>query len=56
MHVYGELCYYTRLDNLHKQYRALADSYRDSVLMVAPPQSEAYLMQKEAQLMDQQRL
>ncbi|MBQ3630468.1 MAG: transcriptional regulator [Prevotella sp.] len=56
MHVYGELCYYTRLDSLHRHYRKLADSYRDSVLMVASPQSETYLLQKEAQLMDQRRL
>ena len=53
LHVYGELSYYTRLPRMRDEYSLRHDQYRDSLLLVANPNGETYLLQREALLLAQ---
>lgn len=52
-HVYGELSVYTQDKTLSGQYWSISQAYRDSLSAILPPQSEEYLMMREALFRDQ---
>ena len=56
MHVCGELAYNTTLPATRSDYYRMRGLFRDSVLMVSDPQTEAYLMCQEQQLLGQNKL
>lgn len=47
-HVYQELGYYTRLNDLKRKYIIMSDIYRDSVYRVLDKNTEEYLLCKES--------
>lgn len=55
-HVYGELSYYTQLNHLRAFYADKANAYRDSIFYTVDPSSEDYLLKKETQLVNENRL
>ena len=55
-HVYGELSYYTQLNHLRAFYANKANAYRDSVYYTVDPSCEDYLLKKEIQLVNENRL
>lgn len=52
-HVYGELSVYTQDKTLSGRYWSISQAYRDSLYAILPPESEEYLMMREASLRDQ---
>ncbi len=50
MHVYGELGYYTAIPTMQSRFYHQQEQYRDSLFMVADPDSEDYLLRKETRL------
>lgn len=54
-HVYGELGVYTQDKTLSGRYWSISQAYRDSLYAILPPESEEYLMMREALLRDQRQ-
>lgn len=52
-HVYGELSVYTQDKTLSGHYWTISQAYKDSLYAILPPESEEYLMMREALLRDQ---
>lgn len=47
-HVYGELGVYTQDKTLSGRYWSISQAYRDSLYAILPPESEEYLLMREA--------
>lgn len=52
-HVYGELGFYTQDKTLAKKYWNIAETYKDSLYAILPPQSEEFLLMHEDRLREQ---
>lgn len=52
-HVYGELGFYTQDKTLAKKYWNIAETYKDSLYAILPPQSEEFLLMREDRLREQ---
>ena len=54
-HVYGELGVYTQDKTLSGRYWSISQAYRDSLYAILPPESEEYLLMREASFRDQRQ-
>ena len=54
-HVYGELGVYTQDKTLSGRYWSISQAYRDSLYAILPPESEEYLLTREASFRDQRQ-
>ena len=52
-HVYGELGVYTQDKTFSGRYWSISQAYRDSLYAILPPESEEYLLMREASFRDQ---
>lgn len=55
IHVYGELNYYTKLNDLKDKYQKLANNYKQSLYKIIDKNSEDYLLLKENDMRNQKR-
>ena len=54
-HVYGELGVYTQDKTFSGCYWSISQAYRDSLYAILPPESEEYLLMREASFRDQRQ-
>ena len=54
-HVYGELGVYTQDKTFSGRYWSISQAYRDSLYAILPPESEEYLLMREASFRDQRQ-